>query len=573
MNDTADSQNLNAKEFDTILNSLDTGIIGVNQGGYVIIFNSAAENLLGISVEEALGRLVKSIMPKSVTEAAAELCAEVSKRKLLMRKMEIPGDRESIKYIYTIKLAQGKEVPRHTAPPVDRERNRLNSSFLEPACEISMEGVIIFENEAWVKFNGGQTKGRSLDELREMTDMSKGSDLLAMRSGRLDIPARYHVGGLVVESIVPRWERPGKLWGFSVWVRPVEQINMLYQKLLQERLSRTAESVVSGDFIAESRPMHEVLQDIIRVAKVDVTVLITGETGVGKGILASKIHDLSMRRCFPFLKVNCGAIPETLLESELFGYEGGAFTGARNQGKQGLFEQANRGTIFLDEIGELPLSMQVKLLHALEDHRIMRVGGSRTVDLDIRVVCATNRDLKKLVSDGKFREDLYYRLNVVQIRVPPLRERQEDLPRLVDLFLKRFCAKYCRKVSVSPDAVRVFQGFNWPGNVRQLENVIEQMVVLNDAETTISADRLPPEVSGCGQADEDRVDVSEFPEPLHKTLEKVERQLIMKALAKTGSTRKAAELLGINQATVCRKAKQFGIFCEVAQSRWRKEGL
>src|SRR5881296_1995904 len=232
--------------------------------------------------------------------------------------------------------------------------------------------------------------------------------------------------------------------------------------------------------------MRAIRSVIESIADTDTTVLIRGESGVGKDLVARAVHAASIRRHGPFVKVNCAAIPQGLLESELFGHEKGAFTGAHRR-KPGQFEYANKGTIYLDEIAELPLALQAKLLHVLQDFRFSRVGGNGLLDVDARVVAATNRDLEEAMTRGEFREDLYYRLNVVEIRVPPLRERREEIPELASRFLARFNAQYGRQKQLSPETLARLTGHTWPGNVRELENVIRRLVVLEDGELAIEA--------------------------------------------------------------------------------------
>jgi two-component system response regulator AtoC len=230
-----------------------------------------------------------------------------------------------------------------------------------------------------------------------------------------------------------------------------------------------------------SPPMRAILTIVENIADTDATVLIRGESGVGKDLVARALHAASARRAGPFVKVNCAAIPPGLLESELFGHEKGAFTGAHRR-KPGQFEYANKGTIYLDEIAELPQALQAKLLHVLQDFRFARVGGHGLIDVDARVIAATNRDLEHAMARGEFREDLYYRLNVVEIRIPPLRERREEIPLLVASFLSRFNAQYGRTKRLSPETLTRLMEHAWSGNVRELENVIRRMVVLTDGE-------------------------------------------------------------------------------------------
>ena len=232
--------------------------------------------------------------------------------------------------------------------------------------------------------------------------------------------------------------------------------------------------------------MQEIRSIIDSIADTDTTVLIRGESGVGKDLIARAVHSASTRREGPFVKVNCAAIPQGLLESEFFGHEKGAFTGAHRR-KPGQFEYANKGTIYLDEIAELPLALQAKLLHVLQDFRFSRIGGHGIIDVDARVIAATNRDLEDAMNRGEFREDLYYRLNVVEIRVPPLRERREEIPMLATWFLAKFNAQYRRQKQLQPETLARLREYPWSGNIRELENAIRRLVVLSDGEQTIEA--------------------------------------------------------------------------------------
>ncbi|WP_165876411.1 sigma-54 interaction domain-containing protein, partial [Heliophilum fasciatum] len=293
-----------------------------------------------------------------------------------------------------------------------------------------------------------------------------------------------------------------------------------------------------------------VLELILRVAKVDSTVLLLGESGVGKEGLAKLLHTQSGRAQGPFIKVNCGAIPEPLLESELFGYESGAFTGAKKEGKMGMFELAHNGTLFLDEIGDLPINLQVKLLRVLQEREIVRVGGTKPRAINVRILAATHRDLGAMAQEGRFREDLFFRLNVVPIAIPPLRQRRSDIIPLLYHFRDKFSKKYGIIRDFTPEVVDAFFSFDWPGNVRELENMVERLMVVSPGEL-IDSSQLPPnfqvrlpEKSGL---------VVRSLMPLKEAVAELERQLITKAMEEYGSTYKAAEVLGVNQSTVARR--------------------
>lgn len=310
-----------------------------------------------------------------------------------------------------------------------------------------------------------------------------------------------------------------------------------------------------SNMVGKSQAFQEVLHLIERVSQTNANVLITGESGTGKEVVAVAIHRNSPRKNGPFVPVNCAALPEQLLESELFGHEKGAFTGAYSR-KIGRFELADKGTIFLDEIGELPLNMQAKLLRVLQEKSFERVGGTKTLMVDVRVIAATNRQLEKAIRDGQFREDLYYRLNVMPINIPPLRERREDIPLLVDHILKKLKPTYGTK-RISPAVLELFQRYDWPGNIRELQNVIERAAIISRG-NEILPEHLPEEIRG-SRAKSDKGLIIHFPDE-GISLEEVEKQLLIKALEKSkGNQSKAAELLGITRSTFIYRCQKYGI--------------
>ena len=317
------------------------------------------------------------------------------------------------------------------------------------------------------------------------------------------------------------------------------------------------------DFICNSKPMQKVLQDILKVSKYDCNVIIFGDTGVGKEKAANLIQKNSERKLMPFLKINCGAISPNLIESEFFGYERGAFTGANSSGKKGYFEIANNGVLFLDEIGELPLEMQAKLLRVIQDGEFYRVGGISPVKTNVRIISATNRDLEKMVEDGGFRRDLYYRLNVVPIIIPKLSERREDIPGLVEHFLSKYGNKFGDKKSISPWAMDYLKEQPWEGNIRELENVVQRMIISAHGKEITLADVIA-EIKGEGARDELLENFSgnsdEEPEiDLESAVNEYEKGLIRYALDKYGSTRKAAKAVGISQTQLVRKKKKYDL--------------
>jgi two-component system response regulator AtoC len=294
------------------------------------------------------------------------------------------------------------------------------------------------------------------------------------------------------------------------------------------------------------------------ISDTDTTVLIRGESGVGKDLIARAVHRASTRRDGPFVKVNCAAIPQDLLESQLFGHEKGAFTGAHRR-KFGQFEYANKGTLFLDEIAELPLALQAKLLHVLQDFRFSRVGGHGVIDVDARVIAATNRDLEAALARGLFREDLYYRLNVVEIRVPPLRERRDEIPALAAYFLAKFNVQYGRKKQLSPETVARLQEYPWSGNVRELENAVRRLVVLTDGEQAVEALAAPRRNSGIAEAAR-----ATFSEGLRDIARRGAREAERKALAEVldrvhWNRAEASRILKVSYKTLLNKISECGL--------------
>lgn len=313
-----------------------------------------------------------------------------------------------------------------------------------------------------------------------------------------------------------------------------------------------------GNMVGKSSPMLKIYDIIDKVAQSKASVLITGASGTGKELIAKAIHYGSPRKDEPFISINCGALTETLLESELFGHERGAFTGAVAM-KKGRFEMADGGTLFLDEVGEMPPPLQVKLLRVLQEMEFERVGGTRSIKVDVRVLSASNRDIKDDVSKGVFREDLFYRLNVIKIDVPPLCERADDLPLLVRHFIQKYKEEGSSETSgLSPEAWKAIYSYKWPGNVRELENVIERAVVLNSG-GTISAEDLPDELTGA----ETEFDVDRFVPvniPLPEALERIEEKLIRRALFQNENVQAhAARMLGITKSLIQHKMKKYNI--------------
>lgn len=430
-------------------------------------------------------------------------------------------------------------------------------------------GEVLMVNDESMKAGGLQRReviGKNMNELIEMGYIAESSALNAINEGREEmVIEEMGEGGYCVATSIPLRYR-GELDLIVCIERDISEVvnlrNALHkQKDMTEKIKEVLHKEdldfdPDDHLIANSYKMIRVKETAQRIGSLDATTIILGESGTGKEMVSELIYSSSKRAGKPFIKVNCAAIPESLIESELFGYEGGAFTGAKSGGAKGLFEEADGGTIFLDEIGELPLSMQSKLLRVLENGEIRRVGASESKTVDVRIIAATNRNLKKEVRAGRFRDDLYYRLMVLSITIPSLRERKEDIIPLAEFFLDKFNDKYRLSKELTESAVEELEKYSWPGNVRELRNMIERLVVGSGGEK-ISGFQVKLCIMGT-QEGHDRSD-SFYMDGGEKTLEKMmenyEKQIIMEAMEECGTMTAAAAKLGVNKSTISRKIK------------------
>ncbi|HDX9493033.1 sigma 54-interacting transcriptional regulator [Bacillus thuringiensis] len=351
----------------------------------------------------------------------------------------------------------------------------------------------------------------------------------------------------------PVFDDEGNLRRVISYSRDLTELYQLRQKVeemdnqLKTYKKELRETYEHEGLIFKSLAMQKIVDTIKKVSIVDSTVLVLGETGVGKSRLVRHLHEVSHRKNESFYEINCAALPTNLIESELFGYSAGSFTGANREGKKGLLESAHKGTLFLDEIGEMPIEIQAKLLQVLQEKTFRPIGGRELKKVDVRIVAATNRDLSEMVKQGTFRKDLYYRLNVIPIAIPPLRERTEDILPLIYHYLQHFNKKYGRDVKLAPSTLQMFVGYPWEGNNREIENVIERIVITVDDVVTV--EDLPLSMQEAA--------VEQSGQSLYKMLEEVERNIILKAYKTYGSSYKVAEFLQISQSAATRKIKKF----------------
>ncbi len=355
-------------------------------------------------------------------------------------------------------------------------------------------------------------------------------------------------------------EHEGKHLGTVVTFQAAQIITSAESRLRDRlRASGYVAKYHFGDILGESQAIRTAIHQAKRFAHVDSSILLYGETGTGKELFAQSIHNESERAAGPFVAVNCAAIPENLMESELFGYESGAFTGASKAGKEGLFEAAHQGTIFLDEVSEIPLALQSRLLRVIQEREIRRVGGNRVTPINVRIICATNRSLQNMIDQGRFREDLYYRLNVLSIQLPPMRERHGDIALIMQHYLDHYTLKFNRdRVGVSPEAVQLASAYAWPGNVREIRNKCEQLAVLCEADTISEEDMrsvLPRQPAKVDQA-------QAIPPPLSDiadNIDEMRRRRLWETIASTPNRAEAAKRLGISKTTLWRRCRELGI--------------
>lgn len=425
------------------------------------------------------------------------------------------------------------------------EIERINQSYAE-IIDLAPEGLI----------------GVNVKELEERGIIFPIVSLLAIKEKRqITLVQNTYHGKRILASANPILDENQEVLRILVNARDICKLNELEMraeerkricKYLENREGINSDEE-TNQIVFNSAVMKNILKLAEKIAQTSSTVLITGESGVGKEVIARYIHQQSGRQN-NFVKINCGAIPETLLESELFGYETGAFSGAKREGKPGFIEMAHQGTLFLDEIGEMPLNLQVKLLQVLQEHRITRLGGIEQIDVDFRLITATNRDLMKMIAEKLFRQDLYYRLNVVPIFIPGLRDRKEDVRPLINYWLKKNNLNHNKVIKLTTDAETVLLNYHWPGNVRELANFIERIVVTTE-ERIVNAERIN-QLFKLKESDKSKIIINEIL-PLEEAVKEVERKLLLLAKENSKSTYEMAELLGVNQSTIVRKLNKY----------------
>ena len=562
---------------DLIFNSTDDGMIVINNQTEIIVFNRSAERMTGIKRKDALGKKINeiitdSMLPRVMATRRIEANQEMTLAnglKIITTRIPMLGENNELMGAFAV----FKDITEVVSLAEEITNLKDIQTMLQAIIQSSEEAIsVVDENGKGILINPAYSRLTGLEEEKVIgkpatADISEGESVhmkvlqtrramrgVAMRVG----PKRKDVIVNVAPVIVD-----GKLKGSVGVIHDVSEIQNLNRELNRARqIIRTLEAKYSfEDIIGTSEEMTIAIEQARLGAKTPATVLLRGESGTGKELFAHAIHNASDRKYNKFIRVNCAALSESLLESELFGYEEGAFSGAKRGGKRGLFEEADKGSIFLDEIGELTANTQAKLLRVLQEHEITRVGGTKPITIDVRIIAATNVNLEKGIADGTFREDLYYRLNRMPIHIPSLRRRKEDIPLLCSRLIQKINQEYGRNVEgVTEEAVDKLMAYNWPGNVRELDNILGRAIIfMNYSETKIE-ERHIPDLGANNPSPNIEASEEAQNKSLTQMIEQYEARVIRQTLQKLdGNKTKTAKMLGLSVRNLYYKLEKYGI--------------
>jgi len=564
-----------------ILDSSSNGMIAADTSGQVVFINDRAREILGRDLAEKLGRAIADLLPG--VEALVQECLRTGEaqlgRQILGDATHLMTDITAIKTDGRIRgvLCAFQDMEQFQISAQRLESFRHLSEQWNASFKFSSDGIIVCDsqgnildmNEVSEKFNGLKAKeiiGRNVAEFVKSGLFDRSVTLEVLKTKRR-VSIMQYVNKTKKHLLVtgtPTFDETGKISLVVVNERDMTQLNALKTKLEQSRMvtekyrDELAElsmlELKEQEILAESNLMKQILSTALKLARLEASnILIMGESGTGKGLLAKFIHNHSKRKGKPFIQINCAALPEGLLEAELFGYEKGAFTGAREHGKIGLFELSQDGTLFLDEIGDLPLMVQAKLLKYLDDNEIMRLGGVKPIKVDCTIIAATNRDLESLTKTRAFREDLFYRLNTFPMRIPPLRARREDILLLAQHYLNKYNQTYGMEKWISPDAFAALHSYPFPGNVRELKNVIKNAVVMSEED---GVDEFIRKSLQRGAGPGKGIGIERKRQSLGGEMVAAEKEALKEALSRCKSTREMAKYLHVSQPTIVRKLKK-----------------
>jgi len=554
------------------------GIIAIDTDRKVLIYNQTAEKILGIPKTRVLNRDYLKVFPNGSLHWALTSkqgnsnvkFVNQNKTYLSMNRPIIAGNKilGAVASIQDISELEHVSLELEYTKKLKAEMDAIIEASFDSIFVTDAKGNVLSVNEAYTRITGIKAQdliGKNMYDLVEQGLYDRSATIMVIETKKpVTFVQNIKNGTTLLVTGNPIFDQNGELVRVLTNGRDITELNRLKQEVEQaHNLSKHYEEELkrmrrnSCRMVVYSEKSREILDLAKRIGKVDSTVMIYGESGVGKELIAQELHKSSSRSHKPLICINCAAIPEELLESELFGYERGAFTGCKKEGKMGIFELANGGIIFLDEIGELPINLQSKLLRVIQERELLRIGGSKPISIDVRIIAATNRNLPEMIRKGLFREDLYYRLNVVPIHVPPLRERKEEIPLLAYYFLQVFNEKYNMQKTLDERVINVLLEYDWPGNIRELRNVIERAVVTS-ADTIISSISLKGSVNQNNTPDNRYDPVLD----LKKKVQEYEKRLIQQYAGIYTSSRKLAKALGVSQTTIVRKAAHYGINLE-----------
>ncbi len=563
------------------LDAIYNPIIAIDTGGKIIFCNRAMAAIAGGASDDLVGRRIDDIFLDSQLTRIIQTGRIESARKVRRGERVYMTNRTPIRVGKQIigAVAVLQDISELESISSELSHTQKITQELDAIIESSADGIYVTDgegctirvNRAYERITGidrTQVLGLTMGQLVDAGFYNESVTLRVLESRRAEtLIQKVKTGKTVMVTGTPFFDADGDITLVVTNVRDVTELYRLQQEIermevlhsrYETELGKLRGAVYASQrVVIRSRQMHALHELALRLARVDATILISGESGTGKEIFVDLVHTNSPRAAKPLVKICCAAIPENLLESELFGYAAGAFTGASAKGKAGYLETAQGGTVLLDEVGEMPLGIQAKLLRVLQEKIVVRLGSGEPIPVDVRIVAATNRDLAGMVRKGQFRRDLFFRLNVVPVVIPPLRERKEAIIDLTRHFLDKYNRKYGFHRQLDPAVMGALHEYNWPGNVRELENVLERLVVTARTDTVTIEDLSVDIRTAMGQAC-DR-ESSWSGKPLKTALSEVEQEILRQALTRHGSTHRAARALGVNQSTVVRKLRRYGL--------------
>jgi len=566
----------------SLIDSVQNGIVAVDEAGILTLMNAVAEQILKVNRGNALGRPVSEIFENTKLLDVLESREPQIGQKVRFNDVTIMANyspifnrgklRGAVSVFQDITTLENTSLELRNVQELIRELEATIHSSYDGIFITDGDGVVLRLNEAYERISGlraDEILGKKMSDLVAARIFDQSVTLLVMKERRrVTINQIIRGDHKVLVTGNPIFDDRGNLFRVVTNVRDITELAGLQEQLAETKAQTLkyktelshlrSMNIRSDEIIFRSAEMEKSVELALKIADFDTNVLITGESGTGKEVIAKLIHNHGKGISKPFLKVNCAAIPEHLLESELFGYESGAFTGARKEGKPGLFELAHKGTLFLDEVGDMPLVLQAKLLRAIQDKSIMRVGGVKSIQVQVRIIAATHQHLLEMVKEGRFRSDLYYRLMVVPIHLLPLRERKDDIPLLAKYFLDKYNAEFGCARQFSSELVDCLVKYPWLGNVRELENLVERLVVISN-QNRIGIEDLPAQMIN----DQYRHKPGSR---LKTAVEQLEARMLMEAYREYSSWAKVAEVLDVDRSTVFRKAAKYQLLSSAMTS-------